>query len=369
MRPGCGKPIYAAIVAAVVVAATVLLPPSAAQARVRLGNICTIYGQQEVQLTGIGLVVGLNGTGDGGDNLPAMRALAATMKLMNSPVQSIEELQDADNVAIVLIEATVPRTGLRRGQKIDCHVSSLMGAESLRGGRLLVSPVETAEITDDSVAGLASGPIYIEDSEVPTSGMIPGGVVLEDDFVKPFIKENRITLLLDASHSSFHAASEAARVVNREFSFETSSRELARAIGPGVIQVEVPRAYLESPVQFVAEVLNVTVDNPHTQGRVVVNAKSGTVVVTGEVEISPVVISHENLTVEVGTTQTAATGGGNNQAAAPFVPVDQQNPGSTQQLQQLVQALNQLRVPTEDVISIIRELHRSGKLHAAYEEH
>lgn len=342
-----------------------------AEARVRLENICTIYGQREIKLTGIGLVVGLNGSGDGGKSLPAVRALASALKLMNTPA-ALEELRDAKNVAIVLVEATVPKTGLRRGQKIDCYVSSFMGAKSLRGGRMLVSPVETSEVGNDRVMGLCSGPIYIESADVPTTGKIPGGIVLEDDIISNYIRHDAekgplVTLLLDGAHASFHAASEVARTVNDEFRYEAGNQEVAQALGPGVIEVKLPTAYANAPVDFVAQILEVGIDEPHTQAKVVVNPKTGTVIVTGDVEISPVVISHRNLTVAIGGPDAAPLGPGR---VTSIPRIDVQNPQSAPpNLRQLVQALDQLRVPTEDVIDILRELHRSGKLHAEFDEY
>lgn len=357
------------MIAAGLVALMLLSHSEPAVARVRLENICTISGQKEIHLTGIGLVVGLNGTGDGGDNLPAMRALASALKLMNSPVGGFEELRDADNVAMVLIDARIPKTGMRRGQKIDCYVSSVGAAESLRGGRLLIAPLQTAEIADDTVVGLASGAVVIEDPASPTTGLIPGGVVLEEDVISQFIDYARghvITLLLDEAHSSFHAASEVARVINAEFVTEANGRLLARAMAPGVVEVMIPPSYYDAPVEFVALMLEVGIDNPHTQARVVVNTKTGVVVVTGEVEISPVIISHKNLTIEIG----APPGFPLAPVPGRFVPVaNQQTRQPPQQLQDLVEALNRLRVPTSDIIDIIRELRRSGKLHAAYDEH
>ncbi|MCA9113783.1 MAG: flagellar basal body P-ring protein FlgI [Planctomycetaceae bacterium] len=349
-------------------AGMLLARPETAAARVRLESICTVYGQHEVHLHGIGLVVGLNGTGDGGRNRPAMRALSSALKLMNTPA-AIDELRDADNVAVVLIEATIPRTGIRAGQQIDCYVSSFMGAQDLRGGRLLAAPLETSQIEaggrrNDVAVGLASGAIQIEDPVVPTTGVIKSGVSLLQGFESAFIDRRRgniITLLLDPSHSSFHSSSEVARVVNEEFSFETGGRRIARAISPGEVQIQVPPEHQEAPVEFVAEVLSVGIDNPHTQARVIVNERTGTIVVTGEVQISPVVISHRNLTVQVGPVLPGDPG-----ETGRFVPI--QDSQAPQQLQELVKALNQLRVPTTDIIRIIRELHRSGKLHAAYEE-
>lgn len=336
--------------------------------RVKLESICTVYGPQEIKLTGLGLVVGLNGTGDGGKNLPAMRALQAALERMNAPA-AIEELKNADNVAVVLIEATIPRSGIRRGQRMDCHVSSLMGAKSLRGGRLLVSPLTIGKVDETQTPALASGPIYIEGPDVLTTGKIPDGVLVLNNFMAEFIEDRKeqgyyVTLLLETSHSSFHGASEVARVINAEFSFESGTNELAKATSPGVIEVKVPDQYVSDPVRFLALLLGVGIDNPQTEARVVVNVKSETIVVTGEVEISPVVISHKNLTVQVGD-QTFADDG----SQARFVPLlDRDASQSPQRLDDLVKALNQLRVPTGDIIQILRELNRSGKLHAVYIE-
>ncbi len=337
-------------------------------ARVRLENICTIYGQKEVKLTGMGLVVGLQGTGDGGRNLPAMRALQAALQRMNAPT-AINELQNAKNVAMVMVEATVPATGLRKGQRIDAHVSSVMGAKSLRGGRLLVTPLTSTDPQKKDIAlALVSGPLFIQEAGQETTAKIPNGVVLEHNF--PGLFENTanghlVTLLLDAAHSSFHSANEIARAINTEFGFEVRYSRLAKASGPGVVQVQIPEQYHDDPVQFIALLLAISIENPHTQARVVVNAKTGVIIVTGEVEISPVVISHKNLTVQVGGANPLPVG----PTAGRFVPiVDNTNENSPQRLDDLIQALNQLRVPTDDVIAIIRELHRTGKLHAVYQE-
>ncbi|QDT40853.1 Flagellar P-ring protein precursor [Gimesia alba] len=333
-------------------------------ARTRVENICTVYGMKEIKLSGMGLVVGLDGTGDGGKNLPTIRSLAAALKHLNNPVVDLKDLTAANNVALVLIEATIPASGIRKGQKLDCFVSSMLGAKSLRGGRLLVAPASTTEIGNEVLAGLCSGAVILEDETSLATGRIINGLVMERNFELPFIdrRTRSITLLIDRQHTGFHTASEVSRVINSEFSFEAGNQALAIAQGPGRVFIRIPKQYMESPVEFVAAVMEVGIDRPHQQARVVVNPKSQTVVVTGEVEISPVIISHKNLTVGVGNVEGGLPGG--------FVPlVDQQGQQSTQRLQQLVEALNQLRVPTEDVISIIRELHRSGKLHAEYDEH
>ena len=123
-----------------------LAAPRAASARTQLRNICTIYGQKETPIIGIGLVVGLARTGDGGKNAAAMRALASTLRYLNNPVESGKELADAANVAMVAISATVPKEGASNGQRLDCYVTSTFGAKSLKGGRLLISPIRLPNV-------------------------------------------------------------------------------------------------------------------------------------------------------------------------------------------------------------------------------
>src|SRR5579863_5822563 len=161
--------------------------PGHAGAGTQLRNICTVYGQKETPVIGIGLVVGLSRTGDGGKNAAAMRALASTLKYLNIPIESAKELSDASNVAMVAISATIPKEGASRGQRLDCYVTSTFGAKSLKGGRLLISPVRMPNVADTTVVGLATGPVVIEDPDVLTTGRIPGGIILERDFRTPFI--------------------------------------------------------------------------------------------------------------------------------------------------------------------------------------
>jgi len=333
---------------------------TSAEARVRLEHICTVQGQQEVRLTGIGLVTGLPGTGDGAKSLPTIRALRAALTRMNQPVLEVD-LKNADSVAIVMIEATIPRTGLRRGQKIDCVVSSMLGAKSLRGGRLLSAPLTSVEIRNDQVVALASGTLTVEDVARPTSARIVQGVDLRQDVNSLFLSQQQgptVTLLIDPHHASFYTASQIAAAVNQEFTFEVGGRQIARAVSPSVVELSVPTPYRDTPVDFIALVLEVGIDTPSTQARVVLNSKTGTVVVTGEVEISPVIVAHKSFSVEVGTPDAPTPPG-------PFVGlIEGQSRQSPQQLKQLVDALNQLRVPAEDIVSIIRELNETGKLHA-----
>lgn len=334
--------------------------PSQAEARVRLEYICSVQGQQEVRLTGLGMIVGLPGTGDGAKNAPTVRALRAAMARLNQPVLDTE-IRNADNVAIVMVEATIPRTGLKRGQKIDCFVNAVMGAKSLRGGRLLSTPLTTADARNQLVIGVAGGAIVVDDPARPTSARITQGVDLVQDVTALFLSKQQdlVTLLIDPAHASFWTASEVARVINSEFTFESAAKTIAKPTGPGSVEIQIPQQYRQNPVEFIAQVLESGIDTPNTQARVILNPRTGTVVVTGEVEISPVIISHKSFVVEIGADDPLLTRPG------PFIGlIENSGRQSPQQLKDLVDALNKLRVPTADVIDIIRELHATGKLHA-----
>src|SRR5262249_6417851 len=143
---------------------------------VKVADITRIYGQQTNVLTAFGLVVGLKGTGDGGDFLPAIRPLAQMLSQFND-TSAIKDLAAASNVAIVNIEATVPANGARRGDHLDVRVSSVGAASSLKNGRLFVSPMKGA-IPGAKIYAMAEGPVDIQDPSSPTSGVIKGGAVM-----------------------------------------------------------------------------------------------------------------------------------------------------------------------------------------------
>lgn len=341
-------------------------------AQVRLESICTLHGHKEVRLTGMGLVIGLDGTGDGGDAGPTIRALATAMKNMNAPVLDPRELRDADNVAIVMIDATIPKTGLNRGQRLDCYVSSYLGAKSLRGGRLLISPLQMADIRDERLVGTASGALVIEDASIQTKARIPGGIVLEADlfqssqYLSQIVDQSsgdpKIRLLLDESHSSFISARMITEVVNEAFAFESFDKQHAKAVSPSIIDVTIPKTWRETPIEFIAEIMDLKVTSPHSMSRVQVNTSTGVVILSGDVELSPVLINHPNLQITIGGSTNFIDG-------AQFRPLtDEQSARTNSRLDQLVQALNQLGVPREAMIEVLRELSRSGKLHAIYEE-
>jgi flagellar P-ring protein precursor FlgI len=342
---------------------------STAEAQIRLKNICRVKGQEENTLHGMGLIVGLRGSGDGGGFLPAMRSLAMAMELMGSQIGKggAAELKDARNVALVSVTATVPAAGARQGDEIDCIVSSIGAAKSLEGGRLFITAMMGPQAEGTRIYAFSEGALYV-DPKFPTTGRIHRGCRLEEDFLNVFVKNNKITLVLDEHHADFEVAQEVAELINRYW-YNTTQRDVSPGRAPGklvslqtrpvakalnqlYVEVEIPPAYQKEPVDFVSQVMGLTIAEPQTTARVVINEKAGSIVIGADVEIGSIVVAHKNIVVETG----------DNLPAERFVAVD---PGELQtaKLKALVAALNAVKVPTTDIIQIIKDIEHNGKLH------
>jgi len=329
-------------------------------AQIHLRDICRLKGQETNTLTGLGLVVGLKGTGDG-NSPPTQRALAQMMKAHGNPVaqlpgniDSIVELKNAKNVALVWVTATVPPEGRRQGDVIDCQVSAI-SASSLAGGTLLPTPL-LGPAGSNRVYGFAQGLLELENADNPATARIHKGCRLEVDFLNKYLSpRGTFTLVLDQNHSSFEIVQDITEQINSQASTQALHRDdgdIAKAIGPVNIEISVPDTYREDPVSFVAQILEMRIFNPQTKSKVVINERAETIVIGAEVQIGAVVLSHKNLVIE----PPAGT------SAAKFVELDTTNV-PVARLKDLVDALNAIRLPTKDIIQIIKTLEASGKLH------
>lgn len=334
-------------------------------ASTRLKNICRIKGQEENVLRGQGLVVGLNGTGEANDPM-TMRAIARAMELMGNPMAmngqqtALTELRKIKNAALVWVTATVPATGARRGDRLDCHVSALNG-KSLLGGRLAFAALQGPNVQDTRVYALCQGQLDIADATQPMVGVVHGGCQMEADLFTPFVHpDGYFTLVLDKNHANFQTALEIADSIEQRIGSTSASassdrnqgtqqQDLVKAIDAANIVVRVSEADKNDPVDLVAFVLDIPVNEPEPEARVTINARAGTIVISGDVEIGDVIVTHKNVSID-----TIVSPG--------FSPIDSDGSNKAK-LDHLVSQLNALRVPTTDVIDIIRGIERSGKLH------
>ncbi len=326
------------------------------EGRTQLRNICRVKGQEENVLRGLGLVVGLNGTGEAND--PAtMRALARSMEIMGSHVtqhgmpgqESFDDLKKVKNAALVWVTARVPATGARRGDKLNCDVSAING-KSLAGGHLAFAALQGPNTEDSRVYALAEGRIHLDSEDQPLMGSIHGGCQMEEDVYTPFVQDGFVTLILEENHADFQTSAEIADIIHQTHFKEDEGRKDVRAINAANIVVKIPESYRDDHVGFVSNLLELQVYQPEPEARVVINERTGSIVISGDVQIGDVVVSHRNIVVEA------------SEAATPFVDVTQEQ-GRSAKLDSLVDALKALNVPNEDAIEIIKSIERNGKLH------
>lgn len=331
-----------------------------ASATTRLKNICRIKGQEQNVLRGMGLVVGLNGTGEAND-LMTMRSLARAMEVMGSPLAmtgqatALDDLRKMKNAALVMVTATVPPTGARRGDLLNCYVSALNG-KSLEGGQLAFASLQGPNTNDPRVFALCQGQVTLDNPEQPMVGIVHDGCQMEADIYTPFVRDGHITLVLNKNHANFQTADEIAKMIWEQMAAEstntTPADDMVRAIDAANIIVRIPTALANDPVAFASDILETRIAEPEPEARVVINSRAGTIVISGEVEIGDVIVSHKNIVVE-------ADGGYDSRTFAP-IDIDQSN---KPKLDRMVEQLNALKVPTSDVIEIIRGIERNGKLH------
>ncbi|MFQ5806194.1 MAG: flagellar basal body P-ring protein FlgI [Phycisphaerae bacterium] len=353
----------------------VLALATGALAEVRVQDIARLQGQRINQLMGYGLVVGLDGTGDGGKEEHTMRALMAIHRKFHQPVLSSEELKNADNVALVAVEVTIPEFGAREGQRLDVVVSAFK-AKSLAGGQLLTTPLQFALFDEDDpetqqILAFAGGRIDIPDPGAPARGIIRNGCTLEADFFYNFILDGYITLVLDDEHAGFQWAQLVARAISHELknpAMKSPVRpnrlgraavapDFAEAIGPKNVRVRVPPYELPRPAGFISRVLQTHVFmTPQTPARVCINHTTGHVSFTGSVTISPTVLQLPGL-------GTVAVGGGPPVGASGGRAAGTKNSGGVE-FQELLNTLSKLQLAPEQMVEAIEHLHHTGTLHA-----
>lgn len=348
------------------------LPAAAAS---RLKDLVALEGVRDNQLLGYGLVVGLAGTGDKRQTVFSAQSLSNLLERMGVSVPPAALL--VRNTAAVMITANLPPFA-QTGTRIDVTVAAMGDSTNLQGGLLLLTPLKAA---NGQVFAAAQGPVVTggfiagrggtsQTVNHPTTGRIPNGAIVEQS---PPSGIGSGPLKLQLRRGDFTTAARIAEAVNKKFA---AGAPLARAENAGRVLVDLPPAYAERPVEFVAALESLTVDADRAQ-RIVVNERTGTIVMGKEVRIAPVSILHGNLTVEVETTlavsqprpfsggETTVTpkvGVGVKEDAARNVTLKD---GAT--IEELVRALLAIGSTPRDVIAILQNLHAAGALEAEVE--
>ena len=339
----------------------------------RIKDIASFSGVRDNEIMGYGLVVGLNGTGDK-DGTYIFQPFANMLNRMGINVSQADIKGKTKNIAAVIVTAKLP-TMVRPGSAVDVQVSSIGDAKSLQGGTLLMAPMKGP---DGNVYAVAQGPISIGGFSAggggtstvknhPNVGMIPNGAIVEKEVPVQLNRKSRLDLLLAAQDIT--TSKRIADKINNQF-----KSNIANAETPSMVAINVPQDYLGKVVDFMSrvELLDVAVDLP---ARVIINERTGTVVIGENVRISPIALAHGGLTIEIKTEfqvsqpQPFAP----NKAETVVVPKEQvkaeEKKGYLMEVQgatigELIKALNALGVSPRDLVAILQAIKAAGSLKA-----
>jgi flagellar P-ring protein precursor FlgI len=357
--------------ACVLLGIAVLLLTAPAQAE-RIKDIARFSGVRANALTGYGVVVGLSGTGDQNLEFTIQSLKSATARLgVLIPPGIAPQLK---NAAAVMITAELPAFA-KPGQRLDVTVSALGQAKSLRGGTLLLAPMQGA---DGEIYALAQGNLAVggfgaegkDGSKIvvgtPSSGRIPGGASVERAVPSPFAGD--AALRLDLNEQDFSAARSIAEAINTAL-----GSEVAGADDGATISIRAP-ADVRQRIALAARIESLDVRLGAPPARVIVNARTGTVVIGGEVRILPAAVAHGNLTVRITENQQASQpnpfGGGRTAITQQSTVEAGEAPGRMQlfepgaRLGDIVDAVNALGAAPGDLVAILEALKAAGALRA-----
>ncbi|MDP1668983.1 flagellar basal body P-ring protein FlgI [Phaeovulum sp.] len=352
-----------------------LIPLAATAAPIRIKDLVEFDGVRGNDLVGYGLVVGLNGTGDGLRNSPFTEEIMTNILERLGVNVSGEQLRPK-NVAAVLVTATLPPFG-RTGSQIDVTVSAIGDAKSLLGGTLIMTPLNAA---DGDIYAVAQGTIIAGGASasgegasvvqgVPTAGVIPSGARIEREIAFELASLADVRLALRSP--DFTTAGRIEAAINTDF-----GRPVARMLDSGTVNVNIAAARMASPAHVLGRIETLTVE-PEQRARVVVDQRSGTIVMGEDVRISRVAVSQGNLTLRIqeaplvvqpnpfarGETvvvpRTEAT-----ITEEPGIGMAEISAGTT--LSEVVAGLNALGVSPRDMIDILKSINSAGALHAEF---
>lgn len=341
----------------------------------RIKEVAAVQGVRTNQLTGYGLVVGLDGTGDQASQFTSqamsnyMQQLGITLPAGVNP--------DSKNVAAVLVSAQLPAFA-QPGQLLDVSVASIGNSKSLRGGTLITTPMKGV---DGEIYALAQGNLIVGGAGASgggskvqinhlSAGRVPGGAQVERSVPTPLQTGSSITLGLNSS--DFATASRVAQAINR-----SKGSGVAQALDGRTVQVLAPMDPSQR-VAFLADLEELKIEATVPMARVIVNARTGSIVLNQAVTLSPVAVAHGSLSVSISSTPVISqpnafsTGGQTVVTEKTDIKI-QQEPGALIQMQagaqlaDVVKALNALGATPQDLLAILQAIKAAGALNAELE--
>lgn len=345
---------------------------------VRIKDLVEFDGVRSNDLVGYGLVVGLNGTGDGIRNAPFTEEIMSNI-LERLGVNVTGEQFRPKNVAAVFVTASLPPFS-RTGAQIDVTVSAIGDAKSLLGGTLIMTPLNAA---DGQIYAVAQGTVIAGGASaqgeaggvvqgVPTSGVIPSGARVEREIAFELSSLRSVRLAL--REPDFTTAVRIERAINSDF-----ERGVAVMLDSGTVQLDISRTNMRSPAHALGRIENIYVE-PERKAKVVVDQRSGTIVMGADVRISRVAVSQGNLTLRIQETPLAVQPNPFAEGETVIVPrtsadlteepgigLAEVPPGAS--LSEVIAGLNALGVSPRDMIDILKSIKAAGALHAEFVVH
>jgi flagellar P-ring protein precursor FlgI len=358
-------------------------------APLRIENVTRLKGQEPTTIRGYGIVSGLNGTGDDPKAYDqTARTILRMFELSGMPNTTMKGVGVSKNNALVEVTATIPATGGRDGDLLDCTLVSVGNAKSIENGILSATLLTSLlpQNLEAEVLGTAWGKVTIEKISAPNVGKIKRGCRLtSDSFINPYIKDGNITLVIKQEYSNPRMAIYVANAINQFWGDnepETSTTSttattstnqryggiIAKAIDSHFVIVKLPKQYFDNPLRFISELINVeiTVVDP-LPPRVVINERVGIISIDEGVEVKPTVVTHKNIVAEI---RPPVPAGEQEENPQQFIDIDtdikyRQLNGeavTNQKLKALQASLDAVRVTPQDMIEIIKILEQQGAL-------
>lgn len=347
--------------------------PQANAEKVRIKDIVHIEGVRDNQIVGYGVVVGLQGTGD--NSMSTQTTNQAMLANFGTVISNKNDIK-LGNTAAVIVTATVPPFS-KNGDKLDVIVSSLADAKSLEGGVLVQTQLlaPNGEVIAVAQGPISTGGVNVQasgsrvKSGVTTSGRVPGGAIVERDINTEIGNTSELRLILNSP--DFSTAARVAQVINENIAS-------AKAVDGGTISVLIPDRFNDDRIGFISLLENLTVSTGSGVAKVVINERTGTIVIGSDVKLLPAAVAHGSLTVTVSTRNEVSqpnefSTGGTTQAIQNSTITVNKQPGrvieipGNANLNELVRALNTIGVTPFDLISILQALKAAGSLQATLE--
>jgi flagellar P-ring protein precursor FlgI len=329
-------------------------------------DITRLEGAGVSTLQGLGLVTGLAGTGDDGGDIHMARPLAALLERLGDPVPDLDAFSETRSVAVVLVKCRVPEMGAQENDRFDVTVTTIASASSLAGGELHLCAL-MGPLPGSGVYAIADGQLELGE-ETPTRAIVRDGAHMIQQITTVNIQDV-FTLILDPAMRDWSAAAEVASAINQSIAGRPAADAppVARVLDASRIEITIPEVERANKAAFLSEVLSTDVNTSllNLPARVICNPTRGSIVVTGNVTISPVNITHNDLVISTTLPPVQPT------LASPIVERNrwitmETNARDAQRtsLQDLLSAFEQLDIPVREQIAILSDLHASGRLEA-----